>query len=174
MLRRDPASKSAAVIRAFLVAIALLFAGPVGLDGQQSAPPAAEMSEIAARLSAIQQRALQDPALQTRQADLMQTVHAEMTRFDADFPRKLERYETVSREAATARADGDGARYVKLAEEGERLAAELTALRDRAMRSPAVAMEVGIFQADILNKMSEIEPDTDALLDRLEVLRSEG
>lgn len=161
-------------ILASLCALAALSL-PAHLSAQETAPQAAEqeVEAIQQQLQAIQQRALQDPALQARQAEIGQEVVATMSRVDPAFDPAAARAQTMQADIAAAQEAGDNARLHELAAESEQLQATFAAARARAMEDPELQASIQAFQAEVVEKMTEMDPETTRLLARLNELNEQ-
>lgn len=148
---------------------------PAHLSAQETASQTVEQ-EIAAiqqQLQAIQQRALQDPALQARQAEIGQEVVATMRRVDPAFAAAAARAEAMQADIAAAQEAGDNARLHELAAESEQLQQTFAAARARAMQDPELQASMQAFRAEVVEKMTEMDPETTTLLARLNELNEQ-
>lgn len=167
-------------LRTSLFALALA-AAPAALSAQQTpaAPPAqpqapaqAEMQQIQARLQQIQARALQDPALKAAQDSIGTEMTATMERVDPTYRAQAARAEALKAEATAAQAARDNAKINQLAAEAAQLQQGFASARQRAMQDAAMAARIKSFQERIVAKMTELEPETQTLLARLQELRA--
>lgn len=156
---------------AALVALSL----PAGVAAQESAPaaPEAEAAAIQQQLQSIQQRALQDPALQARQAEIGQEVVATMGRVDSTFNARAARAEAMAADIQAAQEAGDNARLNELNAEAQEIQQAFASARALAMQDPALQASIQAFQAEVVAKMTEIEPETTVLLARLNELNGQ-
>ncbi|MET0398890.1 MAG: hypothetical protein ABW277_19010 [Longimicrobiaceae bacterium] len=167
-------------LRTSLFALALA-AAPAALAAQQTpaAPPAApqapaqaEMQQIQARLQQIQARALQDAALKAAQDSIGTEMTATMERLDPTFKAQAARAEALKAEVTAAQAAKDNAKLNQLAAEATQLQQGFASARQRAMQDAAMAARIKSFQERIVAKMTELEPETQTLLARLQELRA--
>jgi hypothetical protein len=159
------------------LAALVVFALPAHLHAQESAAPATaqeaqdETAQIQARLQQIQQRALQEPELQQAQQELGQELVTTMGRVSPDFAAHSARAEAMTAEIAAAQEAGDNERLHELAAESERLQAAFGEARAQAMQDEGFQTRMQEFQQRIVARMTEIEPETETLLARLNELR---
>ncbi|HEX2189909.1 MAG TPA: hypothetical protein VHG51_13475 [Longimicrobiaceae bacterium] len=168
-------------LRPSFIALALV-ALPAGLAAQE-APATAEpqqapaqtapneTQQIQARLQEIQGRALQDPALKAAQDSIGTALTETMERVDPTFKAQAARAEALKAEVTAAQQAGDNAKLNQLAAEAEQLQQGFAASRQRALQDPQMAERIQAFQQRIVAKMVELEPETQALLARLQELR---
>lgn len=163
-------------LRPGFIALALM-ALPAALAAQeapaapeQQVPARTEAQQIQARLQEIQARALQDPALQAAQDSIGTEMTATMERVDPTFKAQAGRAEALKAEVAAAQQAGDNAKLNQLAAEAEQLQQGFATARQRAMQDPQMAERIQAFQQRIVARMVEVEPETQALLARLQEL----
>jgi phenylalanyl-tRNA synthetase alpha subunit len=160
---------------AALAALAL----PAHVAAQETTPapaaqPAAdEAAQIQQRLQAIQQRALQDAALQQRQAAIGEEVVATMGRLDPTFSARAERAQAMQADIAAAQQAEDNARLHELNAEAQELQQAFATARAQAMQDEQVQASLQAFQGEVVAKMIEIEPETETLLARLAELNEQ-
>jgi hypothetical protein len=138
---------------------------------EQAAPQ--DAAQIQARLQQIQQRALQDPELQAAQEEIGQAVVATMARVDPAFTTRSERAQAMTADIAAAQEAGDNARLHELNAEAQELQAAFAAARAQAMQDPELQASLQAYQARVVAKMVEIEPETEQLLARLSELNGQ-
>lgn len=164
-------------LRPSLFALALA-AAPAALSAQTpaapqpQAPAQTEMQQIQVRLQEIQQRALQDAALKAAQDSIGTEMTATMERLDPTYRAQAARAEALKADVAAAQAARDNAKLNQLAAEAAQLQQGFNAARQRAMQDAAMAARIKSFQERIVAKMNEMEPETQALLARLQALRA--
>jgi hypothetical protein len=150
------------------------FALPAHVAAQESTPPAQdEITQIQARLQQIQQRALQDPELQAAQAQVGDEVVATMGRVDPTFTARSERAQAMQADIAAAQEAGDNERLHALAAEAEELQAAFGRARAQAMEDPELQSTIQAYQAQVVARMVELEPETETLLARLAELNGQ-
>lgn len=141
-------------------------AGTAEAAAAQPAPPS-ELQQVTARLGQIQQRAMQDPQIQSASQELNATIQAAMGRLDANYATMAERAVTLKADVAAAQAAEDNARLHELAAEAKELQAGIAAARDKAMADPEVKEKVEAFKVRLFEKMVELDPEAQTLVQRL-------
>lgn len=160
----------------------VLLAAPAGLLAQQGSgtaapqlPPEAqeliqELQQVQARLEPIQQQALQDPQVQEAQQALGDEVQAAMTEVDPETPQRIERLQVLMSEAQAAQAEQDEAAMGEIVAEAQGLEQRLQAAQAEAVQRPDIAPQVEQFQAQLLEKMVELDPDVESLIEQAKEL----
>jgi len=138
------------------------------------APAADEATQLRQKIGALQQRALQDPALKPAQDSFNTVVSAAMGRLDPAAPGKLARASAINAEVEAARAAGDNAKLNQLATEATALQSYFAALRPRAMADPQVQAARQVWLARVLDKMKQLDPNVQQYIDRLGQLAPSG
>lgn len=161
-----------------MLAAAAALALPAQVAAQESTPaaeqaPQQDAAAIQARLQQIQQRALQDPELQRAQERIGAEVVATMTRVEPTFTARSARAEAMPADIAAAREAGDNARLHELNAEAQELQTFFAATRAQAMQDPQLRESLQAYQARIVAKMVELEPETEQLLARLAELNGQ-
>jgi hypothetical protein len=159
---------------ALLAAAALAF--PVAARAQGTAAPAAppaqatEAEQLQQKIRALQQQALQDPALKPAQDSFNVVLSAAMGRLDPAAPAKFARFMSINAEVDAARAAGDNVKLNALAQEVPALQTYFSGIRPRAMQDPQVQAARQVFLARVLEKMKQIDPNAQQYVDRLAAL----
>lgn len=139
------------------------------------AAPADEATQLRQRLGALQQQAMQDPALKPAQDSFSTVVNAAMVRLDpAQAPVKIARAAVINSEIEAAQAAHDNTRLTALATEAPALQSYLASLRTRANADPAVQAARQVWLTRLLEKMKTIDPNTQQYVDRLTQLSQGG
>ncbi|HEX5727083.1 MAG TPA: hypothetical protein VFX98_16520 [Longimicrobiaceae bacterium] len=164
--------------RIALLALAAL-ALPVGAAAQDAPQPAApaspvqaEITQIQQRLGALQQQAVQDSAVQAAQAAFEAALFAAMERLDPTVKEKTARGEALQQEVAAARQASDNAKLNALATEAQQLQAFFTGVQRRALATPEIQEARKAFLSVLLARMTQIDPEAEKLVARLEELRA--
>lgn len=129
--------------------------------------PADEATQLRQKIGALQQQALQDPALKPAQDSFNVVISAAMGRLDPAAPAKLVRAQSINADVEAARAANDNAKLNQLAAEATSLQQYFATLRPRAMQDPQVQAARQAFLARVLEKMKQIDPNTQQYVDRL-------
>ncbi|HVG45392.1 MAG TPA: hypothetical protein VM890_11695 [Longimicrobium sp.] len=140
-----------------------------------AAPPAAassadELAQLRQKIGALQQQALQDPALKPAQDTFNTVVSAAMGRLDPAAPAKLARAQSINADIAAAQAANDNVKLNQLAAEATALQSYFAGIRPRAMADPQVVAARQVFLARVLEKMKQIDPNAQQYVDRLTAL----
>jgi hypothetical protein len=134
------------------------------------AAPADEAAQLRQKIGALQQQALQDPALKPAQDSFNTVVTAAMGRLDPAAPGKLARASAINTEVEAARAASDNAKLNQLATEAQALQTYFASLRPRAMQDPQVVAAREVWLTRVLDKMKQIDPNAQQYVDRLRAL----
>ncbi len=142
---------------------------------QPAANAQAEIQQIQQRLGQLQQQALQsDSAAKAAEAAFGADLMAAMQQLDPTTQAKVARGEALNAEVEAARAANDNAKLTALATEAQGLQTFFNGLRQRAMATPEMQEKRRAFLAVLLARMNQIDPQAQALVARLETLRSGG
>ncbi|MBR9989229.1 MAG: hypothetical protein KFH98_05695 [Gemmatimonadetes bacterium] len=157
-----------------------LAATPVALNAQQQAEPPqevqewlAEVQQIQQKLQPVQEQALQDEAIQQEQQRAAEAVRAVMIQLDSTMDAKIERFEAIMQEAQFAQATNDQQTIAALTQEAQQLQPQIMEAQAQALEHPDVEPRVAAFQKQLRDKMTELDPDTKPLLDRLDQLEGQ-
>jgi len=132
-----------------------------------AAPAADEATQLRQKLAALQQQAMQDPALKPAQDSFTAVVNAAMARLDPQAPAKLARAQSINADVAAAQAANDNARLNTLAAEATGLQSYFAGLRPRANADPQVQAAKQVWLARLLERMKQIDPNAQQYVDRL-------
>jgi len=156
-----------------LAAATLALATPARAQGDAApAAPADSVAILQQRIGQLQQQAMQDAAVQAASRSFEEFLMGAMARIDATAAEKKARADALMTEVAAARAAGDNAKLNALATEAQTLQAFFHALRPRAMEQADVQEKRREFLGALFAKMGEIDPQAQALVDRLQQLRA--
>jgi hypothetical protein len=140
---------------------------------QQAAPAAgATAQQLAARIQAIQQQAMQDPAVAAASREVNALITAALPRVEPNYPTYAARAQSLQTDVAAAQAAGDNAKLHELAAEARTLQANISSAQARAKEDPAVKERLEAYTAQLFAKMVEIEPTVRELVAQLEAARS--
>lgn len=165
-----------------LVAVAVLLVAPLAACGDdasnevaiaEDATPEELMTElrgIQQELGAIQEQAMQDPALQGGRDSLEARLEDEIDELDPEAEAKRERAEEIATEFETVREAGDEEGARELAMESQELQASLQATQQRALETEEMTAAIAAFQERMLEAMNEVDPRTDSLVARAEAI----
>jgi hypothetical protein len=149
---------------------------PAPAPATQTAPaaPATEAEQLQRKIRALQQQALQDPALKPAQDSFNTVVSAAMGRLDPAAPAKFVRAMAINAEVEAARAAGDNVKLNALAQEATALQTYFSDIRPRAMQDPQVVAARQVWLARMLEKMKQIDPNAQQYVDRLAAISQGG
>jgi hypothetical protein len=133
----------------------------------------AEMQQLEQQLAPVQAEALQDPEIQQAQTELNQALVAAMMEGGAEVQADLRRVETIQPELQAAQESGDQEQLGRLVHEAQALQERLGQAQFMALQDPALAAQAERFQTQLRTRMSEIEPRSEAMLDRLAALQQQ-
>jgi hypothetical protein len=126
-----------------------------------------EMQQIQQKLEPIQRQALEDEALAGQLNALTSRIQVAMRDHDADLVDRIEGFQARVEAAETA---GDDAAMQALMIEAQGLQSEAQALQVAVLERPDIKAEVEEFEAAHRARMIAIDPEAEALLDRIEEL----
>lgn len=161
---------------------AVFVVAPAGLVAQQQGgvdaaqlPPEAqelitELQEVQASLQPIHQQAMQDPEVQASQQSLSADIRDKMTELAPSTPDRMARLQELMQQGQAAQAEQDQAAVAEIAAEAQAIEQELQATQVEALQSPEIAPRVEAFEAELLETMQAIDPETDSLIERAQEL----
>lgn len=170
------------ILRASLFTLALT-AVPAYLSAQESATPAApesgaaapsEAEQIQARLTQLQQQALQDASIKAAQGEILTAIQEAAGRVDPGYAGYAQRAQTLPADVAAAQAAKDNAKLKLLAEEAKQLQQSIAAAQAKAREDAAVKAKLDEYKVKLFTKMVEIDPQAQKLADRLGELQKQG
>jgi hypothetical protein len=138
------------------------------------APAADEVTQLRQKLAALQQQAMQDPTLKPAQDSFNTVVNAAMARLDPQAPAKLARAQSINADITAAQAANDNAKLTQLATEATGLQAYFASLRPRANADPQVQAARQVWLPRLLERMKQLDPNTQQYIDRLTQLSQQG
>jgi len=130
-----------------------------------------EAEETQRRLAEIHDRVMTTHGdLQERQESLRQRVDDAIRLAEPDYDAHRSRMEELEMEALVAQQLQDGNRLRLLQSEYEYIAGQMEAAQTQAFGTPEVQAGIEAFEADLIEAMTDLDPQTPQLLDRLEEL----
>lgn len=171
-------------MRMRLIRIVLLFVFlgiPAGLMAQQreaAAPqlPAeaqgliVELQEVQSALQPIHEQALQHPEIQAAQQELGADIRAAMAEVDPATPERMARLQELIEQGQAAQAAEDEAKLNEIAGEARAVQERLQAAEAAAVQRPEIAPRLEEFQTRLLERMLEVDPEAESLLERAQEL----
>lgn len=160
--------------RALLVGLLVCAAAPpaaVAEPPSQMETVHAELMDVQRKLSALEARALQDPALQKASDALDDQLAAALRKADPDVEKKVERLEQIVNQLESAGSDPDKQQaMLPLLTEGQRIQRELQTLQARVLASQPLAGDLERFRQQVRKKMVELDPSAKKLMKRADTL----
>ncbi|HEU4559757.1 MAG TPA: hypothetical protein VFS20_18025 [Longimicrobium sp.] len=147
---------------------------PAPAQPAQAAPAADEATQLQQKLAALQTRALQDPSLKPAVDSFNVALQAGMAKVDPQAAAKSARAQAIQGEVTAARAANDNAKLNALAAEANQLQAYFQSVQPRALALPEVQAARQTYLTRLFGKMTELDPQAQSYLDRLNQLRSAG
>jgi hypothetical protein len=158
----------------------LLFAAP----GQAQSPPAPgpqvppgqasaaeEYQEKQQRFAAIHDEAFRsNEELRTRQTELNEKILGALQEEHAPAEVQMARLEELRVEASAAQQAGDMEQLNALIAEAGMIQGELQAAQEQVLAREDVQADIESLEADLMEAMLEVDPEAQALLDRLDEL----
>lgn len=163
--------RTAFIFSTFLVAPAALSAQEQDAAAPPQLPPEAqemiaELQQVQATLQPIQEQALQHPEIQAAQQELGAEIRAAMAEVDPSTPERMAHFEELIERGQAAQAAQDDAALTEIAAEAQEVQAELRAAEAAAIQRPEIAPRLEAFQAKLLERMIEVDPQAESLLER--------
>lgn len=157
--------------------LAAMLALPAGVSAQETNGPPPEVREwieeiqqIQARLGPVQDQAMQDTSLQRERRQVTDAVREAMIAADPAIAQRMARLEAIVAEAQEAQQAGDGERLAALVAEARTIQEPLARAQAAALDRPEIEARVSAFRGRLRARMVQIDPSSEALLDRLEAL----
>ena len=166
---------------ATLVAALAATAVPATLHAQDEGDAAAEqgqnlvaeLQQIQGQLMQIREKAMEDPNLQERQAVLQDRITSAMKDADPEVEAKMERVNEIQQEMREAQQAGEQEQVGTLMQEAQRLQQELQQTQSRVMQQEGVEKAVDEFREQLFDRMREIDPEADGLIERAQEIQAE-
>lgn len=160
---------------AFLLAATLALPAGAAAQGNNGPSPEVrewieEIQQIQARLAPVQDQAMQDPGLQQERQQVADAVKQAMITADPGIAQRMARLEAIVGEAQKAQETGDGERLAALVAEARGIQEPLARAQAAALDRPEIEARVTAFRGRLRARMVQIEPSSEALLNRLEAL----
>lgn len=130
-----------------------------------------EFQETQERFTQLQNRAIQEnPGLQEKQEELNVMVREAVVDINPEAQAQMERLETLEGEFMAAQQRGDGEAVQALILEAQQLQGALESAQAQALERDDIQEAVDIFQADLMVAMTELDPEAEGILERLQDL----
>lgn len=141
--------------------------------GSEASGTMMELRQVRKELSSISQRAMEDSALRRRLEDIRAMIDEAMREMSPRAGEQMERMDSIRSQAQAAQTEGDTARLRSLMMEAQKLQRSLKKLRSKAMQQEDVAAALEEFQSALREKMRQIDPGADSLMERADSLQKE-
>lgn len=132
-----------------------------------------EMRQLQKQLSSISEQAMQDTALQQQLQEVRDLINQTVRDMSPEAAQTMDRMDSIRGQLQTAQTQGDTARLRSLIMEAQKLQQALQKYEAKAMQEEDVAAAVKEFQNALRERMREVNPDADSLMDRADSLREE-
>jgi hypothetical protein len=126
-----------------------------------------EIQQIQQQLEPVQREALQDATLAAQLEALQVRIDASMREAGPDVFERIDRFQD---DMAAAEAAGDDERIQSLMTQAQGIQQEAQALQAAVFERPDIRASVEEFEAAHRARMIQIDPESEALLDRMEAL----
>ena len=130
----------------------------------------AEIQQIQQQLLPVQEKALQEPELQKEQAEVTDAVKQAMIESDSTIGPKIDRLEALASEARDAQEAGDTEKIGQLTMEAQTLQPEIVQAQAAALEKPEIEEQVTEFQANLHERMAQLDPNAKPLIDKMKQL----
>jgi hypothetical protein len=165
-----------------VAALALAFVLAVPAAAQQMTPPRPELpdsvqrlleefQDTEARFSALQEQVIQGSTeLQSRQQEIGLMVNEAIREVDPQAEAHIQRLQALEQEAMAAQQEDDMAAFQALLVEAQELQVALQTAQEQALEREDVQEAIEAFQTDVLAAMTEVDPEAEGMLERLQDL----
>lgn len=125
-----------------------------------------ELEQLHTQLETLQNQALADETLATRQEALGEEIRLAMEAQDSTTATQLGRMSTLEAEAMAAQEANDLPRLQELMVEANGIQEHLMTLQQQIVEEPAMAAKLDLFQTDLQQKMLQLNPNAQQIIDR--------
>ncbi len=129
-----------------------------------------ELQSIDQALTPIRERAMEDPAMQAREQEIVARVEASMEAASPGIGERRTRFDSLLNEFGAAQQAGDQATAQSLATELQSLETLLQQAQASALQEEEIAAMLAAFREELFAKMRAIDPAADSLIDRGDAL----
>lgn len=172
-------------VTAVVLAVALLPGAPLGAQGEGPPPTMpqqpqipdsvrelmTEFQQIQRTLDSVQTEAVQaNPELQAQQRELQETVEETMIEMHPELEPRMDRVETLQGEIQQAQQAQDRQAVQELVTEARQIQQEIQSAQGEAMQREDVSQAIETFRDNLVAAMSEVDPQVEEKLDRLDEL----
>lgn len=129
-----------------------------------------ELQQLHTQLEIIQAQALADQSLATRQEALGEEIRVAMETRDSSMKSRLDRMEAIEAEAMAAEESNNSQKLQQLLIEANDIQEHLIILQQQIVEEPAMAAKLDLFQTDLHQKMLQVNPNAQQMMDRFREL----
>ncbi|HET7462113.1 MAG TPA: hypothetical protein VFJ82_12730 [Longimicrobium sp.] len=127
---------------------------------------AAELQRIQARLQMVHNQVMQDAAMRSTQETFMRDVKAAMLRVDPGLDALATRVQGMQQQAVAAQERGDVRTLQQLQAELGPIQQRFMRAQQQVMQQPGIAARARQIETQLHQRMLQVEPNTDRLLER--------
>lgn len=129
-----------------------------------------ELQQLHSQLESLQAQALADQSLAARQEALGEEIRLAMESRDTTMISRLDRMEAIEEEAVAAQETNNAQRLQQLLVEANSIQEHLILLQQEVVEQPAIAAKLDVFQNDLQQKMLQLNPNAQQMMDRFREL----
>jgi hypothetical protein len=127
-----------------------------------------EYMQINQKLQMIQQQAIQDDAIATQTKAFAQKIDEQMIAENPEMKSAVAQRDVLVAQYENAQQTQDQQKLQELQQGLMGLMQQMNPVMEKVMQSPAIQKEEAVIREKIITKMKEINPETDALIKRIE------
>ncbi|MEX0912721.1 MAG: hypothetical protein WD737_07390 [Gemmatimonadota bacterium] len=129
-----------------------------------------ELEQVHQELEGLQQQALQDPELSAQQEAIGEEIQVAMNDADPTLDQRMSRVAELEAEAEAAQQAGNAERLQQIVSEAQQIQQHFMAVQETALGQPAIADRLASFQEQLEDRMVDIDPEAEALIERFREL----
>jgi gas vesicle protein len=131
----------------------------------------AEFQEIQERMEALQDQAIAaNESLQEQQASIQEQIESAIRAIEPDMDELMERMRAMEAEAQAAQEAQDMERLQEIMNEAQMVNGRLEQAQNQAFQQDEIQEAIQGFQEDLMAEMTEIDPEAEQMLERMEDL----
>lgn len=164
--------------------VGLVGAAPLAAQEQQPVPQQqapspeqqqlmAEARQIQTRLAQVQTEVLADPELKERQEEIGSRIETAMIEADPGLEDSMARVQELQQQMAQAQQAGNTAQLQQMVAEARQIESRYQQAQAQALEDPDLAQSVEAFNERVRERMLEVEPETEQLIERLQTLQQQ-
>lgn len=163
-------------VATFIVAVILMFSAMVmnaQTPNEETQKLYQEYMTLNQELRAIQQKAFQDSAIAKQAEELSDMIDKKMREIDPEAKKLIQQRDSIETEFQTAQNAGDQGKIEKLQQDYQELSTQLTPLNQQVMQMEDVQKKQQKLNSDMIQKMQEIDPQTQSKIQRLNEIQQQ-